>query len=145
MLAPYLLTSRTSSFATTGSNIFKDNQIVTGSITSTTDIIASGNIEAQINLKSMYQSGDEGGELFLNAPATNTTIPNGVTIDVYQNRLRIFEQGGAANGYYLDMSSGGPGVSTNLKPAGFTGIVTIGGNPPPNNLNFIDGILISVF
>jgi hypothetical protein len=43
------------------------------------------------------------------------------------------------------MSSGGPGVSTNLKPAGFTGIVTIGGNPPPNNLNFIDGILISVF
>jgi hypothetical protein len=144
-LAPlYVLNSRTSSFATTGSNTFKDNQIVTGSITSTSEITAAGNVTAQINLKSMYQSGDEGGEIFLNAPATNTTIPNGVTIDVYQNRLRIFEQGGAANGYYLEMPSGSAGVGTNLKPAGFTGTVTIFGNPPPNNLNFTDGILTSV-
>jgi hypothetical protein len=144
-LAPlYVLNSRTSSFATTGSNTFKDNQIVTGSITSTSEITAAGNVTAQINLKSMYQSGDEGGEIFLNAPATNTTIPNGVTIDVYQNRLRIFEQGGAANGYYLEMPSGSAGVGTNLKPAGFTGPVTIAGNPPPNTLNFIDGILTSV-
>jgi hypothetical protein len=144
MLSSYLLTSRTSSFATTGSNTFKDNQVVTGSITSTAEITAAGNITAQINLKSMYQSGDEGGEIFLNAPATNTTIPNGVTIDVYQNRLRIFEQGGGANGYYLEMPSGSAGVGTNLKPAGFTGTVTIFGNPPPNNLNFTDGILTSV-
>jgi hypothetical protein len=144
-LAPlYVLNSRTSSFATTGSNTFKDNQIVTGSITSTTDIRASGNIEAQVNLKSMNQSGDEGGEIFLNAPATNTTIPTGVTIDVYQNRLRIFEQGGAANGYYLEMPSGSASAGTNLKPAGFTGTVTIFGNPPPNNLNFTDGILINI-
>jgi hypothetical protein len=144
-LAPlYVLNSRTSSFATTGSNTFKDNQIVTGSITSTSEITAAGNVTAQINLKSMYQSGDEGGEIFLNAPATNTTIPNGVTIDVYQNRLRIFEQGGAANGYYLEMPSGSAGVGTNLKPAGFTGTVTILGNPPPNNLNFTNGILINV-
>jgi hypothetical protein len=144
-LAPlYVLNSRTSSFATTGSNTFKDNQIVTGSITSTSEITAAGNVTAQINLKSMYQSGDEGGEIFLNAPATNTTIPNGVTIDVYQNRLRIFEQGGAANGYYLEMPSGSAGVGTNLKPAGFTGPVTIASNPPPNTLNFIDGILINI-
>jgi hypothetical protein len=145
MLTPYLITSRTSSFATTGSNNFNGNQIITGSITSTTNVVAAGNIEAQVNLKSMNQSGDEGGEIFLNAPATNTTIPTGVTIDVYQNRLRIFEQGGAANGYYLDMPSGSAGVGTNLKPAGYNGTVNIFGNPPgQQNLNFTDGILISV-
>jgi hypothetical protein len=42
------------------------------------------------------------------------------------------------------MPSGSAGVGTNLKPAGFTGTVTIFGNPPPNNLNFTDGILTSV-
>ena len=143
-LAPlYVLNSITSSFATTGSNTFKDNQIVTGSITSTSEIIAAGNVTAQINLKSMYQSGDEGGEIFLNAPATNTTIPNGVTIDVYQNRLRIFEQGGTAKGYYLDMPSGSAGVGTNLSPSGFTGVINAVGTPP-KTLTFTNGILTSV-
>ena len=119
--------------------------LVSGSITATDTITSAGNIEAQVDLKSMYQSGDEGGQIFLNAPATNTTIPNGVTIDVYQNRFRIFEQGGPANGYYLDMPSGGPGASTNLSPSGYTGTVTIMGNPPgQQNLNYTNGILISV-
>jgi hypothetical protein len=130
------ITNATSaSFASTASYVNTLNQ----------DVIATGNIESQATLKSIYQAGDEGGEIFLNAPATNTTIPNGVTIDVYQNRLRIFEQGGSANGYYLDMPSGGPGVSTDLKPAGYTGTVNIIGNPPGQQfLNYVDGILISV-
>jgi hypothetical protein len=119
--------------------------LVSGSITSTDTITSGLDVTANQNLKSMNQSGDEGGEIFLNAPATNTTIPGGVTIDVYQNRFRIFEQGGPANGYYLDMPSGGPGVSTNLSPAGYTGTVTILGNPPgQQNLNYTNGILISV-
>ena len=131
----YATRALTASFASTASYVNTLNQ----------DIIATGNIESQATLKSMYQAGDEGGELFLNAPATNTTIPNGVTIDVYQNRFRIFEQGGAANGYYLDMPSGAPGVGTNLKPTGYTGTVNIMGNPPGQQfLNFTDGILISV-
>jgi hypothetical protein len=119
--------------------------LVSGSITSTDTITSGLDVIANQNLKSMNQSGDEGGEIFLNVPATNTTIPGGVTIDVYQNRLRIFEQGGAANGYFLDMPSGGPGVSTDLSPAGYTGTVTILGNPPgQQNLNYTNGILISV-
>ena len=109
------------------------------------DINASGHVIAQTNLKSLYQSGDEGGEIFLNAPATNTTIPTGVTIDVYQNRLRIFQQGGSANGYYLDMPSGGAGVGTNLSPIGFTGTFTVPSNPVgQRNLNITNGIVISV-
>ena len=118
---------------------------VTGSINSTSDITAANNITARVNLKSMYQAGDEGGEIFLNVPATNTTINNGVNIDVYQDKLRIWEDGGANRGYYLDMTAGASGVGTNLKPAGYTGTVTILGNPPGSqNLNFTDGILISV-
>jgi hypothetical protein len=43
------------------------------------------------------------------------------------------------------MPSGAPGVGTNLKPAGYSGTVTILGNPPGmQNLNYTDGILISV-
>ena len=131
-------------FPYTGSALISGSLDVSGSIYSTGVITAAGNIEAQTYLKSMYQAGDEGGEIFLNAPATNTTIINGVTIDIYQDRFRIFEQGGAARGYFLDMPSGAPSATTNLKPAGYTGTVTIVGNPPPNNLNFVDGILISV-
>ena len=136
-----------SSFAISSSRAVSSSFALTASFVNTLnqDVIATGNIESQTTLKSTYQAGDEGGEIFLNAPATNTTIPGGVTIDVYQNRFRIFEQGGAANGYYLDMPSGAPGVGTNLKPAGYSGTVTILGNPPGmQNLNYTDGILISV-
>jgi hypothetical protein len=59
--------------------------------------------------------GDEGGEILLGKAVTNTTLSGtGVTIDVYQNRLRFFEQGGAARGYYLDISNGGGGASTQI-------------------------------
>ena len=124
-----------SSFASTASYVNTLNQ----------NVIATGNIEAQVNLKSMYQAGDEGGEIFLNVPATNTTLSTGVTIDVNQDKVRIFENGGANRGYYLDISTAAPGVGTDLKPAGYTGIVNIIGNPPGQQfLNFTDGILISV-
>ena len=127
-------------------NAIGDIHSVTGSLNITGSVTATGDVVALTNLKSMYQAGDEGGEIFLSTPATNTTIPNGVTIDVYQNRFRIFEQGGAANGYYLDMPSGGPGASTNLSPTGYTGIFTIPGNPPgQQNMDFQNGILVNVF
>jgi len=126
-------------------NAIGDIHSITGSLNITGSVTATGDVVALTNLKSMYQAGDEGGEIFLNAPATNTTIPNGVTIDVYQNRLRIFEQGGSANGYYLEMPSGSAGVGTNLSPIGFTGNVPIAGNPPGfQTLTFSNGILISV-
>jgi len=58
--------------------------------------------------------GDEGGELLLEKADTNTTINTGVTIDVYQNKLRIFEQGGSARGAYIDITTAGAGVASNL-------------------------------
>lgn len=60
---------------------------------------------------------DEGGEILLGKAATNTTLTgDGVTIDVYRNKLRIFEQGGNARGGYFDISTLSNGVGTNLTP-----------------------------
>ena len=60
-------------------------------------------------------SGDEGGEILLAKAVTNTTLSGtGVTIDVYQNKLRFFEQGGSARGAYIDLTTTGAGVGTNL-------------------------------
>jgi len=81
-------------------------------------IVASNEIHASGNLRLMNSNGDEGGEIFLNRPATNTTLGGGVTVDVYQNKLRFFEQGGTARGYYLDITNGGASASTNLGAAG---------------------------
>ena len=71
-------------------------------------------------LSVVASSGDEGGEIFLNKSATNTTINGGVTVDVWQNRLRFFEQGGTARGAYIDITAASAGVGTNLL-AGNTG------------------------
>jgi hypothetical protein len=78
----------------------------------------NGDVNASGYLKSNNSSGDEGGEIFLSKSVTNTTITNGVTIDVYQNKLRFFEQGGTARGYYIDITTGGAGVATNLVGSG---------------------------
>jgi hypothetical protein len=79
-------------------------------------------------LSVLYQAGDEGGELLLNKPVTNTSIAGtGVTIDIYQNKLRFFEQGGDARGYFIDITSGTAGVGTNLatgQVGDITGTVT---------------------
>lgn len=73
-----------------------------------TDLSLSG----KLNLTA--SSGNEGGEIFLNKPATNTSIEGGVTIDVYQNRLRIFQQGGDSKGAYIDMTKLPAGVAGEL-------------------------------
>jgi len=76
--------------------------------------VFNGEVEAT-KLKVTAAGGDEGGEIFLAKPATNTTIAGtGVTVDVWQNKLRFFEQGGDARGYYLDITGGSAGVGTNI-------------------------------
>jgi hypothetical protein len=82
--------------------------------------------EPNSKLSIMQSSGDEGGEIFLNKPATNTSITTGVTIDIFQNRLRFFEQGGSARGFYLDITTGGNGVATNIMGGSSSGTVNAG-------------------
>jgi hypothetical protein len=82
-----------SNLATTGSNTFVGNQVVSGSLT-TTGVLNVG-----------IGSGDEGGEMMLIKPITNTNISgSGVIIDAYRDRIRIFEQGGSTRGAFLDIT-----------------------------------------
>lgn len=62
--------------------------------------------------------GSEGGEIFLSSPASSTSINTGVTIDVYQEKLRIFEAGGTNRGGYIDVTKLGAGVLTDLNYSG---------------------------
>lgn len=64
-------------------------------------------------------SGDEGGEIKLSVPQTNTSISGGtVSIDVYQNKLRIFENGGDNRGVYIDITAATSGVGRDLLAGG---------------------------
>jgi hypothetical protein len=88
------------------------------------DLFVAANAGSKLSV--MQSVGDEGGEIFLNKPATNSTITNGVTIDIFQNRLRFFEQGGSARGFYLDITSGGNSVGTNIMGGASSGTVNSG-------------------
>lgn len=92
--------------------IYKDSSgIGTGSSNFVYDGVS---IKVNGNLESTYSNGDEGGEIFLNKAATNTSITNGVTIDIYQNKLRFFENGGSSRGAYIDIATCINGVGTDV-------------------------------
>lgn len=117
------------------SNVIKsftiDDSVVTltGTQTLTNKTLTSPTVTGTLSteLLSVTQSvGDEGGEILLAKPQTNTTLVGaGVTIDVYQNKLRIFEQGGTTRGVYIDLTAAGAGVATNLIAAGGGGSGTV--------------------
>ncbi len=86
-----------------------------------TSLSATGNITAGQNLVSNYSSGDEGGEITLNKPVTNTTISTSVTIDIFQNKIRFFESGGSNRGAFIDLSAATGGVGSNLLSGGSEG------------------------
>jgi len=89
---------------------------ITGSLVISGSVSASGNITAQTNLVSANSSGDDGGEILLAKSVTNNSLTgSGITIDSYQNRLRFFEQGGNARGGFIDITTLGNGVGTNLQ------------------------------
>jgi len=89
------------------------------------DVYVASASNSRLNI--MQSTGDEGGEIFLNKAVTNTSLTTGVTIDVFQNRVRIFETGGSNRGYYLDISAGGNSVGTNLVSAGASGLASLNG------------------
>lgn len=62
--------------------------------------------------------GNEGGELHFQTPATGSTLSGPIAIDIYQNKIRIFETTGTNRGVYIDITSAGAGVGTNLLTGG---------------------------
>jgi hypothetical protein len=116
--------------------------------------VFNGEVEAT-KLKVTAAGGDEGGEIFLAKPATNTTIAGtGVTVDVWQNKLRFFEQGGDARGYYLDITGGSAGVGTNIigggsasdsfKTISVTGQSSVVADSSTDTLSLIAGTNVSI-
>jgi len=116
LTASLLLGSVTSaSYAATASyvNPLKQNVIITGSL-----VVSGSGATIELygdKIIAGAVGGDEGGEILLGKPITNTTLTgSGITIDSYQNKIRFFEQGGAARGAYIDLTACGAGVGTNL-------------------------------
>jgi hypothetical protein len=66
-------------------------------------------------------SGDEGGEMHFALAQTNNSLTGSVNIDVWRNRLRLWEGGGNARGVYVDLSKAPNGVGGELlwKASGF--------------------------
>lgn len=87
-------------------------QTKTGNFTSSGDISAGG------VLKSTQSQVNEGGQIELALPSSGSTLSTGVNIDVYQNRLRIFEAGGTNRGAFIDLSSATAGVGSDLLSGG---------------------------
>ncbi len=83
-------------------------------------------------LSVVSSSGDEGGEINLALAQTNTTLNGGVVIDVYQNKLRFFEQGGSARGAYIDLTAASNSAGTD--------ILAVGG---ASSLNELSDVVIS--
>jgi len=90
-------------YAITGSNSFNGNQTITGSVT-TTGVLNVGTVG----------SGDEGGEIQLVVPQTNTSLTNKVIVDVFQNRLRLWEGGLDSKGVHIDLSKAPAGNAGEL-------------------------------
>jgi hypothetical protein len=88
-----------------------------------TPVTVEGAISTNNVISSTQSSGDEGGQIDLTKAATNTTLTTGVTIDVFQNKLRLFETGNTNRGYYIDISGGAASAGTNLVGGG-SGTVT---------------------
>ena len=79
--------------------------------------VFTGNITVT-ELSVTSPGGDEGGQINLAKAVTNTTLVTGVNIDVYQNKLRIWESGGTNRGGYFDISGLSASVGTNLAAGG---------------------------
>lgn len=84
---------------------------------------------------------DEGGEIKLKTASANTSLAAGtVSIDIYQNRLRIFETGGTNRGAFIDLSTAGAGVTTNLIASSGSVTSVAGATGAVSNNQLIAGI-----
>jgi hypothetical protein len=93
----------------------------TGSVTSgyTYEFSGSAKFKNDLNVNGNVVIGtgigEEGGEMMLVKPITNTNISgSGVIIDSYRDRVRIFEQGGSTRGAFLDITKQSNAVGSQI-------------------------------
>lgn len=115
------------------------NSTVSGFLTATTQTIGgSKTFKGPDILFDNGPGGDEGGEIKLSTATTNSTLSGPVTIDIFQNKLRIFEAGGSNRGAYIDLSAATGGVGSNLLTGGSGGSAT-------NLTSSANGSTLSIF
>ena len=109
-----MVANTSSLYLTSGSNLYVQNNglvEITGSLVVTGSVSIISTAALQIGTG----SGDEGGEILLIKSQTNNSLTgSGITIDSYQNRVRIFEQGGNARGAYLNVASQSNSVGSTI-------------------------------
>ena len=105
--------------ATVGTTLGVTGNITAGNVNATGVVRATGDVFGK-ELWATQSSGDEGGQINMGIPLTNTSLTGQVTIDVYQNRLRFF-QGDNARGAYIDLTQAATSVGTNLLSGGTPG------------------------
>jgi len=99
-------------------NNLTGNITITGNVTGTSPnvTLTAGSFSATFDNTGVFTlptvGGDEGGEINLGIPATNTTLVSPVKVDVFQDRIRFFD--GSTKGAYIDLSQAGASVSTLL-------------------------------
>jgi hypothetical protein len=112
-------------FSTIGSYPWIDAQEITTSFSlntlstmSTTDNVSVG---GGLTVGTIAASGNEGGQIDLATAPSGTLSTGTVSIDIYQDRLRIFENNGSFRGAYLDISKlpGSVGGELQTKVSGY--------------------------
>ena len=107
-----ILANTSSLYLTSGSNMYVQNN---GVVEITGSLKVSGSANFNVSVLSVDgRSGDEGGEINLAIPVTNTTLQNRVTTDIWQNRFRVFEGSANAKGVFVDLSKAPAGVGGEL-------------------------------
>lgn len=103
----------TNTYNTTG-NVGIGNNAPTATLDVTGSLAVSGAATLKNTLNVGTGSGLEGGEIDLANAVSGTTLTGNVGIDVYGDKLRIFENGGTARGVNIDLSKAPAGVSGEL-------------------------------
>ena len=126
--------SGTTSNITEGTNLYFSNARVSAAISSQTlgNATFAGNVRFNNNTTftgdvlfangSGAGGGSEGGQINLSTSTSNTTLSGPIAIDIYENKLRIFESSGSNRGVYIDLSTTSGSAGTNL--IGGSGTIT---------------------
>lgn len=125
----------TTSSAISITNSTASSSTSTGALTVTGGIGIAGaayiggvaNFKGEVLIDNATGSGGstEGGELHFAVPTSGSTLSGPIAIDIYQNKLRIFETTGTNRGVYIDLTAAGAGVGTNLLTGGGGGSGTV--------------------
>lgn len=60
------------------------------------------------------EGANDGAQMILEKPETNTSLMGHVAFDIYQNQVRFWENGGTNRGIYIDLTTCEAGVATKL-------------------------------